>query len=186
MNFRVALLLVLAAASLEAQTAGVFVGRITDASGAGVPSAKVEITNKATGIKLSATASTQGEYVLPRVTPGTYDMTVTAAGFKTAVRSDIPLDVNQTAREDVALTIGDVSSSVQVEASIPVVQSETSSIGQVVDGSQVSQMPLNGRDSIYSLLAMVPGVQDSGSNPDDQRLGIPRRDLHYSGRREWR
>jgi hypothetical protein len=166
MNIRLGLLtMLLAAASLQGQTAGVIVGRVTDASGAIVQSAKIEITNQATGIKENTTASAQGEYVFPRVTPGNYQMTVSAPGFKTLVRNDIPLLVNQTAREDVSLTVGDVASSVQVEAEAPVVQSETSSIGQVVDGPQVSQMPLNGRDSIYGLLAMVPGVQDSGSNP---------------------
>jgi hypothetical protein len=165
MNFRLGLLtLLLAAASLQAQTAGVIVGRVTDASGANVPNAKIEITNQATGIKESATAP-QGEYVLPRVAPGNYQMTVSAPGFKTSVRNDIPIQVNQTAREDISLTVGDVASSVEVKAEAPVVQSDTSSIGQVVDGQQVSQMPLNGRDSIYGLLMMVPGVQDSGSNP---------------------
>ena len=155
----------LVAASLEAQTAGVIVGRVTDPSGAQVPSAKIELVNQNTVIKANTTASNQGEYVLSRVAPGTYQLSVSAPGFKTTVRNDIPILVNQTAREDVALVVGDIASTVQVEAEIPVVQSETSSIGQVVDGAQVNQMPLNGRDSIYSLLAMVPGVQDSGSNP---------------------
>ncbi len=166
MNIRQTLLTaLLAAASLQAQTSGTIVGRVTDASGAGVPSAKIELTNQNTGIKSATTGSAQGDYVLPRVDPGTYRMSVSAPGFKTLVRNDIPILVNQTAREDVALTIGDVASSVQVEAEVPVVQSETSSIGEVVDGAQVNEMPLNGRDSIYSLLATVPGVQDSGSNP---------------------
>jgi hypothetical protein len=166
MNIRQrAILALLAAVTLSAQTAGVIVGRVTDPSGAQVPSAKIELVNQNTGIKAATTASTQGDYVLPRVSPGTYQLTVSAPGFKTAIRNDIPILVNQTAREDVSLTVGDIASSVEVAAEIPVVQSETSSIGQVVDSTQVTQMPLNGRDSIYGLLMMAPGVQDSGSNP---------------------
>jgi len=122
MNIRQTLLIaLLAAATLPAQTNGVIVGRVTDPSGAQVPSAKVELVNQNTGIKAATTASGQGEYVFPRVSPGTYQLTVSAPGFKTIVRNDIPLLVNQTAREDVALAVGDVASSVQVEAEIPVV-----------------------------------------------------------------
>lgn len=168
MNSKQRLLMVLitvTAVGLQAQTTGVIVGRVTDPSGSAVPNAKVEIVNQNTGIQMTATSTGEGEYVLTRVSTGTYRLTVSAQGFKTAVRGDIPILVNQTAREDFSLPVGDMATSVQVEADLPVVQSETSSIGQVVDGSQVTQMPLNGRDNIYGLLAMVPGVQDSGSNP---------------------
>lgn len=159
------LLAVFALATLHAQTSGVILGRITDASGASVPGVKIELLNQATGIKDAVEASAQGEYVFPRVNPGIYRMTFAAAGFKTEVQTDIEILVNQTARRDVRLIVGDLATSVQVVAETPVVQSDTSSIGQVVDGEQVSQMPLNGRDSIYSLLATEPGVQNSGSNP---------------------
>jgi hypothetical protein len=155
----------LAAFSLEAQTSGVIVGRVTDPSGAVVTGAKIELVNQNTGIKATALASNQGEYVFPIVEPGTYRLTTSASGFKTAIRSGVTILVNQTAREDVALEVGETTSSVEVAAQAPVVQSETSSVGQVVDGAQVTEMPLNGRDSIYALLATVPGVQDSGSNP---------------------
>jgi hypothetical protein len=166
MNIRQMLIVaLLAASSIEAQTAGTIVGRVTDQSGAAVPSAKIELTNQNTGIKATVTATNHGEYVLPRVEPGTYQLSVSASGFKASVQNGIEILVNQTAREDVKLTVGDLATSVEVQAEIPAVQSDTSSIGQVVDGAQVSQMPLNGRDSIYSLLATEPGVQDSGSNP---------------------
>ncbi len=155
----------LAAFSLQAQTSGVIVGRVTDPSGAVVTGARIELVNQNTGIKATALASNQGEYVFPIVEPGTYRLSTSAGGFKTAIRSGVTILVNQTAREDVALEVGETASSVEVAAQAPVVQSETSSVGQVVDGEQVTEMPLNGRDSIYALLATVPGVQDSGSNP---------------------
>jgi Carboxypeptidase regulatory-like domain len=163
--------LTLAAATLffaalsEAQTTGVIVGRVTDSSGASIAKVNVELLNQNTGIKETTVGTSQGEYVFPRVDPGTYRLTATAPGFKTSVKVGVEILVNQTAREDISLTVGETSTSVQVAAELPVVQSETSSIGQVVDGAQVSQMPLNGRDSIYALLATIPGVQDSGSNP---------------------
>jgi hypothetical protein len=157
--------MLLSAASLLAQTAGVIVGRVSDASGATVAKVNIELLNQNTGIKETTAATNQGEYVFPRVDPGTYRLTATAPGFKTSIKVGVEILVNQTAREDISLTVGDAATSVQVAAELPVVQSETSSIGQVVDGAQVSQMPLNGRDSIYALLATIPGVQDSGSNP---------------------
>jgi hypothetical protein len=155
----------LIAAPIHAQTSGVIVGRIVDPSGAGVAGARVDLVNSNTGIKTNTSSTAQGEYVIPLVEPGIYELRANAKGFKTTVRSGVEILVNQTVREDVALAVGDASVSVQVAAEAPAVQSETSSIGQVVDGAQVNQMPLNGRDSIYALLATVPGVQDSGSNP---------------------
>src|SRR5579871_4515335 len=101
----------LAVASTYAQTNGTIVGRVTDPSGSGVPNARIELINQNTGIKADTTASGEGEYVLPRVSPGTYELNVSASGFKTVDRRDIPIQVNQTAREDFALPVGDVASS---------------------------------------------------------------------------
>ena len=159
------LALLLTSLPVSSQTMGSIVGRVTDSAKAVVPGAQVELVNADTGIVLRTVTDAQGEYILPRVDPGNYRLSVSAQGFEKAVRSSIPILVNQAAREDVSLALGAVSTTISVQSEAPVVQSETSSIGQVVDGAQVTEMPLNGRDSIYSLLALAPGVQDSGSNP---------------------
>ncbi len=165
----------LVGSAMFAQTTGVIVGRVVDSSGAGVPKVRIELINQNTGIRETATGTNQGEYVLPRVEPGKYSLSASAPGFKTSIKTGVEILVNQTAREDISLAIGDAATSVQVAAELPVVQSETSSIGQVVDGKQVSQMPLNGRDSIYALLATIPGVQNSGLESGDCGLIVSRR-----------
>jgi hypothetical protein len=154
-----------AALQLCAQTTGSIVGRVTDSSGATVPAAKVELTNQDTGIANSAEATGQGEFVFPRVDPGKYRLTVSSNGFKTTIKENIDIQVNQTAREDFSLQVGQVSSTVDVTGQAAIVQSETSSVGSVVDNAQIKAMPLNGRTNIFGLMALAPGVQQSGQNP---------------------
>src|SRR5207247_693382 len=85
--------------------------------------------------------------------------------FKTGNIRDVIINVNQTARVDVKLDVGDVASTVDVQSTAPVVQSETSSVGNVVDSNQMKNMPLNGRSDIYSLLSLAPGIQRGAQNP---------------------
>lgn len=160
------IMMMLAGALLHAQTTtGRIVGRITDPSNAVVPSADVTLLNDNTGISTRTQCSSDGEYTFSNVEPGSYNVTVTAPGFQTAVRSNISVFVNQTVREDIVLTVGEVATKVEVKATAAVVQSDASSVGTVIDGTQVENMPLNGRGDIFTLLSLAPGVQGSGSNP---------------------
>ena len=152
-------------AALLGQTTGSVVGRVTDPSKSAIPQAKVELTNENTGISVVASPTADGEFIFARVEPGSYRLTVSSDGFNTAIKRNITILVNQTARVDVQLEVGKVATSVEVDARAPIVQSETSSVGNVVDSNQVREMPLNGRTSIYGLMAMAPGVQGAGSNP---------------------
>lgn len=147
------------------QTRGVILGRVTDATGAAVPAAQIESTNERTGLTARATAGGTGDYVLTNLDPGSYRLTVTSAGFKTSEVRGLTLFVAETVRADVKLDVGDLSTKVEVVATAAVVQSETSSVGNVVDGNQMKAMPLNGRGSIFGLMALAPGVQNAGSNP---------------------
>ena len=150
---------------LLAQTTGTIVGRVTDPAKAAVPNAQIELVNESTGVAVTAAPTAEGDFTFPRLTPGSYQLKVSAQGFTSQVRRNIGILVNQTARIDVELAVGSVSASVDVSGAAPIVQSETSSVGNVVDGHQVEAMPLNGRTSIYGLMAMAPGVQQAGSNP---------------------
>ena len=117
-------------------------------------------------IAATAAPTAEGDFTFPRVAPGSYELKVTADGFKAQVRRNIEILVNQTARIDVELAVGSVTTSVEVDTTAPMVQSrKLLSVGNVVDGHQVEAMPLNGRTSIYGLMAMMPGVQQAGSNP---------------------
>ena len=130
-----------------------------------MPHVTVEVTNQDTGVTASTVTNAQGEYLFARVDPGNYRLTAKANGFKTSLQENIPILVNQTAREDFALEVGQISSSVEVHVQAPVVQSENSSVGNVIDNTQINEIPLNGRTSIFGLMALAPGVQQSGQNP---------------------
>jgi outer membrane receptor protein involved in Fe transport len=152
--------------SLCAQsTRAVLVGNVTDPSGGQVAGATVRITNVGTNAVTQAATTADGQYTATNLEPGTYNIAVEAKGFKAATVQGVVLNVAQTARVDVRLEVGDVATAVNVSATAPIVQSETTSIGSVVDNRQIQTMPLNGRGSVYSLLALAPGVLRSAQNP---------------------
>src|SRR5205823_2641300 len=146
-------------------TRGVIVGAVTDQSGSAVPAAEVTVSNEKTNVTTTAPTSTAGQYTVTNLEPGTYRVSVAAKGFKTGTVRDITVYVNQTVRADVNLEVGDVATTVEVQATAPVVQSETSAVGSVVDSNQMKNMPLNGRSDIYSLLSLAPGIQRGQQNP---------------------
>src|SRR5438105_9348471 len=162
---RLAAVLILAFNVCGQSNRAVIVGNVLDQSGSTVANAKVTVVNQATNASTTATTSSEGQYTVTNLEPGAYRVTVTADGFNEKSIRDITLFVNQTARVNVSLEVGNVSTRVDVEATAPVVQSETSSIGQVVESRQVHQMPLDGRSSISSLLALAPGVMTTGQKP---------------------
>lgn len=145
-------------------TRGVIVGRVTDTSAAVVHGARVALLNENTGISTETTTNT-GDYTFTNVEPGIYRVSVSAQGFKTGVVRRINVFVDQTVRVDVKLDVGEVATQIEVEATLPVVQSETSSVGSVVDGKQITSLPLNGRAGILGLMILAPGVQKATINP---------------------
>lgn len=163
--FRLAIAL-LSTVPLWAQSArSLILGTITDPSGAAVTGAKVIVENSATGFNSTTQSGEGGSYTMPNLLPGTYRITVAAQGFRTEVVNEIVVNLDQTVRIDVKLDIGDLATRVEVAASTPVVQTDSSSVGQIVDGKQISTMPLNGRQNLFGLLALAPGVQNPAMNP---------------------
>ena len=157
-------MLFLATASLQAQSSmGTISGRVTDESGAVVPGAKVELKSESTNVTAGTESNSAGFYVFPNVLPGSYLLTVTATGFKAYVAQHLVLNVHQDVSQDVKLTVGAVTTTVEVQAERQLVQTVSSSVGGVVDTKQISTMPLNGRTNIFGLLQLAPGVQMSGS-----------------------
>jgi len=148
---------------LAAQTSyGTIAGTVTDASGAPVGDAEVSITNVASGEKRAQPTSSDGYYNFVNLIPGTYRVEVEKTGFKRAAHSDVIVDVNQTLRIDFTLQVGEVSQTIEVTGETPLLQSETSSIGQVVEGRKVAELPLNGRN-VFNLITLAPSVVPQGS-----------------------
>ena len=132
-------------------------GFVTDPSGAVVPGATVTIVNKGTGLTRSAETSSTGSYVFPGLPVGDYEITVTKAGFRAYKQSGITLQVNQQLGVDVALQLGDVSQTVEVVAQATLLQTETSSLGQVVEQRRLEDLPLDGRNPV-ALVSLVAGA----------------------------
>jgi len=148
---------------LRAQNAqGTILGHIQDPSGAAVPNAKVTLLNEATGIKVVFTTGTPGDYVFVKQIPGTYDVSVGAQGFKLATATGLILQVDQTLRQNFTLVVGGVTQEVTVSATSPMLQSDSTTIGSIVDQRAIESLPLNGRD-YTTLIGINAGVtQPSG------------------------
>lgn len=135
-------------------------GTIKDPGGAVVPEAALSATNVSTGVTTRTTSDAAGEYVFPTLAPGTYTLSAEKAGFAAAVLSGIALNVDQKATVDVMLQVGQVTESVKVEGSAPLVDSSSASMGTVVDQQPILDLPLNLRRT-GALALVVPGTVDT-------------------------
>jgi hypothetical protein len=132
-------------------------GVVTDTAGAVVVDATVKAVNENTNIEVPASTNAEGRYLFASLRPGSYRLTAVSNGFKQFVSQGLVLQVNQSARVDIQLTLGDVTQQVTVTADAPVLETETSSRGAVIDHTKMVELPLNGRD--YNQLALLsPGV----------------------------
>ena len=135
-------------------------GTVTDATGSVVPKASVTVSSAATGFTRSVATNDSGGYSLSDVPPGTYDVSAEAAGFKKAVIAGVRLYVGQTATTDIHLEIGQVTDSVSVTSSAPLLQESSSQVGTVIEGKLLTDIPLNGRNFLQ-LNLLSPGVTRS-------------------------
>ncbi len=145
---------------------------VTDKSGATIEDARVIVTNQATNVPKTATASSAGTYVFPDLTVGIYTVTVEKDGFRKAVVKDIQVESNQVAEANAMLEVGDVSATVEVEAGAELVKTESSELGATFAGKVVNDLPVNtlGGD-VKEFAVFAPGtttqqggVQGSGGS----------------------
>ena len=143
--------------SLLGQTTGNILGQVTDPSGAAVSGGNVTAQNLGTGYTRKAIINGAGEYVIPSVPIGAYKVTVAVPGFKEFSQTGITLQVGQNARVDARLQVGAVTQSVNVSAAALAVDTESSTVGQVIDNRRIVSIPLNGRN-VLALAQLLPGV----------------------------
>src|SRR5690348_12645172 len=143
-------------AGLGAQTAQIL-GTIRDSSGAAVPDAQVKITQTDTGAVRSTISSGDGTYVLANLPIGPYRVEVSKQWFSTYVQTGIVLQVDASPAVDVALKLGSVTDQVEVEANAGLVETASTSIGQVMENQRLVDLPLNGRN-VVDLVNLTPGV----------------------------
>jgi hypothetical protein len=133
------------------------IGVIHDESGAIVPNATITAVNLATNARSETHSDASGNYLLLQLTPGNYTVEVATAGFKKYVRSGIVLELQQQARLDATLSLGQVSETVTVQADASTLETTSSALGDVVNNRAILNLPLNTRN-VYSLIYLTPGV----------------------------
>jgi hypothetical protein len=161
---RLALLTVVFGSLCLGQTFGTVTGEVKDNSGANVAGAQVTIRNTSTNASRTDQTNSDGLYVFPSLAPGSYEVTVEARGFKTETRTNIDLQVQQTARLDFTLEIGQLNQTVEVSAAAAQLTTENATVGTVIEHRRIVDLPLNGRD-FMQLIALSPNVTTGFGSP---------------------
>ncbi|HET8549900.1 MAG TPA: carboxypeptidase regulatory-like domain-containing protein [Bryobacteraceae bacterium] len=151
--------LLFAAWAMLAQSTGTatIVGTVTDSTGARIPAAKVVVVNTETQFISSTATNADGDYYISYLNPGTYRLTIEAPGFRQHVRDGIVLRTSETPRLDVQLELGSVTETVKVTAAAPLLETETSATGQVLEGETIVKIPVLQKYA-FRILLYLPGT----------------------------
>jgi hypothetical protein len=161
----VLLALVLASASITGSISGV----VTDKSGAVISGASVVATDTLTGVQTTEKTDAKGFYNLPTLAVGTYNLEIRQVGFKIYRQTGLVIDANSALRVDASLAVGTISEKIEVSTDSVNVETQNTQMGEVIEGSKMTSVPLNGRNFI-DLLALQPGV--SPYKNDDTTSGV--------------
>lgn len=152
-----AVVLIVAALAHAQAVNGSFVGTVRDSSGAVVPGAAITLINISTNVKTTTVTNSSGDYVLPFLDSGTYTLSATAQGFKTAIQKEVKLDVAAQVRVDFKLEIGETAQTVEVISAEPLIETDTSSLGQVITSEELQEIPLLSRN-FQQLAELAPAA----------------------------
>jgi hypothetical protein len=144
--------------ALAQRDLGTITGIISDPQGAAVPSAKVTITEDATGLTYDVQTNGAGEYIRPLLKPGTYTVTAEAAGFRRIAQKNVVIVGGDRVGVPLVLTVGDISQSIEISAQAPLLQTEDATLGANLNAKQISQLPLGGQRIFAFLARTSPGV----------------------------
>lgn len=160
--------LCLAVAGFAQEFRATLTGQVLDPNGAAVAGATVTVKNLQTNEQTTVTTGEDGNYTIPFLMPAKYSVTVEASGFRRAITENLELHVNDKATLDVKLELGQLDQAVNISAeSVPLLESDTATRGQVIENRRIVELPLNGRNPIM-LATLAPGVQFNG-NPQFTR-----------------
>ncbi len=169
----VLLLALVTQSSLSAQgITGTITGTVTDPTGAVIAGATVTVRQTETNALKTITTSEAGTYTVTQLQPGHYSVKVEKAGFKSNTQNAITLVIDQTAVINSQLTVGSQQEMVEVTSTGPIIQTEDSSVGQVIDAQAIQNTPLNGRLSVMGLIALAPGMQGVGAQDQMATRGL--------------
>ncbi len=136
---------------------GSITGTVSDSTGAAVPNAKIVATNAGTGLTYAAQTNGSGVYNLPFLAVGSYNIVAENSGFKKAALGPFTLEVNQIARVNFKLEVGELTQTVEVSSAAPILQTESTATGDAINSTKLTSLPLNGRN-FASLTLLIPGA----------------------------
>jgi uncharacterized surface anchored protein len=145
MFLRLLLCHALVGVSLLAQSStgtATMVGAVTDSTGSVVPGARITVTNADAGFVFTSITTAEGTWYIPNLNPGSYQLRIEAQGFKAYVQNGITLRTGEQPRIDVRLEVGNLTESIQVTGTAPLLETETSTSGQVLEGQTLIKMPV--------------------------------------------
>src|ERR1051326_5290347 len=157
------LLLLVFAASAFSQTTASIQGTVSDQSGAAVVGATVTVKSTSLAIERSTQTGSTGSYEIPALPPGVYSVQVKQTGFETQLAKSVTLEVSQNLVQNFGLKVASTSEVVTVEATAPVIESTTITVGQTIDQRTVQELPLNGRHFV-DLALLIPGTVTAPQN----------------------
>jgi hypothetical protein len=149
---------------------GTLTGTVTDPSGAVVPKARVMVRDEGTNATRDAETNEDGDYTVALLPPGRYFVAVESKGFRRSVIHGVSVDVDQTVRIDFALQVGALTEEVNVKDTPPAIQTDTSTLGQVINNRLVQELPLNERNFL-SFALLVPGSQLPAEGSENSTQG---------------
>jgi len=174
---KVIFVILLAALCLTAQNTANISGTVTDASGAAVAGATVTATNIGNSAKRETKSNPSGQYVFELLPVGEYRIEVNATGFKKFIQTGVVLNIDQSARIDVPLSIGAVTEEITVEGGAPLVNTENAVIGRVTENKEIIDLPILDRN-VYNLVSLTAGVDN---NATSFTLGYPQQNINING-----
>jgi Carboxypeptidase regulatory-like domain/TonB dependent receptor len=150
-------------ATYAQSTYGSISGAITDASGGAIAGVKVTLTNLGTAAKLTQETTADGLYLFPNLFAGHYRLDAEKAGFKRESATDVVVQIQQTSAINLTMQLGEVTQTVEVTGETPLLQPDSSDLGQVVDQRKANEIPLNGRN-VFNLASLSPSVVPQGNS----------------------
>jgi hypothetical protein len=166
----ISVFLVICASAYAQTNTGAIVGTVTDTSKAVVPKVKVTVKNMDTNLTVETTTDDSGNFVVTPLLVGRYSVSAEAPGFKAEVRPGVTVDVQSRVRADFVLQVGAVAETVEVHATNPLLQTDSSYVGQVMDTERIDDLPLNGR-YLTRLAVLAPGATPETTGSKDAPTG---------------
>src|SRR5665213_1654955 len=171
-GLRIVLLALVCACAMFAQRdLATITGTVTDSSGGVIANAKVSVVEQGTGQVYELTTGSSGDFTRPALKPSTYDISVTAPGFKKSQQKNIVLTSGERTGVNIVLTVGDIGQTVEVTAAAPLLQTESTQVGDALNSKTLSDVPLGGQRNFAYLARLVPGVVPAEPGARDSANG---------------